>query len=144
MSSATDKHGQDHLELVCLYALEALPSSEGRASEAHIAACAHCQRELDTLRPIVESFVSWPTDVLRPPTSLRGHLAQRIAANTGGEPVLVQSHGWAEPRWEEVAPGISCKLLSTDTQQHAGTPRPRSRICASPPCGSRRIASAGR
>jgi len=76
MSSATDKHGQDHLELVCLYALEALPSSEGPASEAHIAACAHCQRELDTLRPIVESFVSWPTDVLRPPTSVRGHLRE--------------------------------------------------------------------
>jgi hypothetical protein len=71
MSSATDKHGQDHLELVCLYALEALPSSEVTALEAHISACAHCQRELETLRPIVESFVSWPTDVLRPSTSLR-------------------------------------------------------------------------
>ena len=91
MSSATDKHGQDHLELVCLYALEALPSSEALALEAHISACAHCQRELETLRPIVESFVSWPTDVLRPPTSLRGRLAQRIAADTGVEPVLVQS-----------------------------------------------------
>jgi len=116
MSSATDKHGQDHLELVCLYALEALPSSEALALEAHISACAHCQRELETLRPIVESFVSWPTDVLRPPTSLRGRLAQRIAADAGGEPVLVRSQRWAEPEWEEVAPGISCKLLSTDTQ----------------------------
>jgi anti-sigma factor ChrR (cupin superfamily) len=118
MSSATDKHGQDHSELVCLYALEALPSSEVPALEAHISACAHCQQELDTLRPIVESFVSWPTDVLRPSTSLRGRLAQRIAADTGGKAVWVQPQRWAEPEWEEVAPGISCKLLATDTQSH--------------------------
>jgi anti-sigma factor ChrR (cupin superfamily) len=24
---------------------------------------------------------------------------------------------WAEPEWEEVAPGISCKLLSSDSQR---------------------------
>src|SRR5258705_6548561 len=118
MSSATDKHGQDHSELVCLYALEALPSSEVPALEAPISTCAQCPQELDTLRPIVESFVSWPTDVLRPSTSLRGRLAQRIAADTGRKAVWVQPQRWAEPEWEEVAPGISCKLLATDTQSH--------------------------
>ena len=25
---------------------------------------------------------------------------------------------WAEPEWEEVAPGILCKLLATDTEKH--------------------------
>ena len=116
MSSATDKHGQDHLELVCLYALEALPSSEALALEAHISACAHCQRELETLRPIVESFVSWPTDVLRPSASLQKRLASRIAAETGSDPVLPAARAWNEPEWEEVAPEIFCKILATDTQ----------------------------
>jgi hypothetical protein len=25
---------------------------------------------------------------------------------------------WSEPEWEEVAPGISCKLLATDSEEH--------------------------
>jgi anti-sigma factor ChrR (cupin superfamily) len=71
---------------------------------------------LETLRPTIDSFVSWPTDVLRPSASLRERLAQRIAAETGGKPVLPAPQRWAEPEWKEVAPGISCKLLATDTE----------------------------
>jgi len=70
------------------------------------------------LRPIIDSFVSWPTDVLRPAASLQGRLARRIAAETGGEPVLPARRQWSEPEWEEVAPGISCKLLATDAEKH--------------------------
>jgi hypothetical protein len=116
MSSASDKHGQHHAELLSLYALQALPSSEVAAFEAHVSACADCQHELETLRPTIDSFVSWPTDVLRPSASLRERLAQRIAAETGGKPVLPAPQRWAEPEWKEVAPGISCKLLATDTE----------------------------
>jgi anti-sigma factor ChrR (cupin superfamily) len=25
---------------------------------------------------------------------------------------------WVEPEWEQVAPGIECKLLATDTERH--------------------------
>jgi anti-sigma factor ChrR (cupin superfamily) len=25
---------------------------------------------------------------------------------------------WFEPNWEEVAPGIACKMLATDTERH--------------------------
>ena len=25
---------------------------------------------------------------------------------------------WTEPEWEQVAPGIECKLLATDTERH--------------------------
>ena len=25
---------------------------------------------------------------------------------------------WSEPEWEQVAPGIECKLLATDTERH--------------------------
>jgi hypothetical protein len=38
---------------------------EVAATEAHIASCPDCQRELESLRPVVNRFVSWPTDVLR-------------------------------------------------------------------------------
>ena len=117
MSSATDKHGQEHSELVCLYALEALPSSEVPALKAHMSTCAQCQDELEALRPVVESFASWPTDLLRPSASLRERLARSIAADTGDAPVFVPRR-WVEPEWEDVAPGISCKLLATDTQDH--------------------------
>src|SRR3546814_4461900 len=49
------------------------------AAEAHIASCPDCQRELESLRPVVDRFVAWPTDVLRPTTSLQARLALRIA-----------------------------------------------------------------
>jgi len=117
MSSASDKHGHGHSERVCLYALQALPAIEVPALEAQIASCAECQHELGTLRPVVDSFVSWPTDVLRPSTSLWQRLEQRIAPEARGESGSATSQDWTEPEWEEVAPGISCKLLATDTER---------------------------
>jgi anti-sigma factor ChrR (cupin superfamily) len=118
MSPALDRNHCDQAELVCAYAMQALPSSEVPAVESHISSCSHCRRELETLRPIIDSFVSWPTDVLRPAASLQGRLARRISAQTGGEPVLPATRQWSEPEWEEVAPGIFCKLLATDTEKH--------------------------
>ena len=100
------------------YALGALPSREIAFAEAQISACADCQQEMKTLRPLIGSFVSWPTDVLRPSASLWGPLAQRIAEETGKEPVFPPSQLPAKPDWEEAAPGISCKLLATDTEKN--------------------------
>ena len=119
MSGASDQHGCDQTELLYAYALQALPSSEALAMETHISTCSDCRQEMATLRPIVDSFVAWPTDVLRPSTSLWGRLTQRIAAETGAEPVSAAPPAprWTEPDWEEVAPGISCKLLATDTDK---------------------------
>ena len=105
-------------ELTSAYAAQALPAADVAAAEAHIAGCPHCQRELEALRPVVDRFVSWPTDVLRPPTSLQARLAQRIAAETGKEPVPPPAPQWREPDWEQVAPGIECKLLATDGARH--------------------------
>ncbi len=116
MSSGSGKHDRDQ-ELVFLYALQALPSSDVPAVEAHLAACADCRHELETLVPIVGGFVAWPTDVLRPSAALRDGLARRIAAETGGEPVAPGPRRWPEPAWEDVAPGISCKLLATDPER---------------------------
>src|SRR5688572_28828767 len=58
------------------------------------------------------------TDILKPAASLQERLARRIAAETGVEPVLPATPQWSEPEWEEVAPGISCKLLATDAEKH--------------------------
>ena len=105
-------------EAICAYALQVLPESEMAAAEAHIASCAECRRELDSLRPVVDSFAAWPTDVLRPTASLQPRLARRIAEETGKDAVLPPTREWAEPEWEQVAPGIECKLLATDEERH--------------------------
>ena len=105
-------------EATCAYAAQALEARELAAAEAHIASCPECQRELASLRPVIDSFVAWPTDVLRPTTSLQERLARRIAEETGKPPVPPPARGWSEPEWEQVAPGIECKLLATDTEGH--------------------------
>jgi hypothetical protein len=68
-----DRNPCEQSEVTCAYAAQALAASEVAAAEAHIASCADCQRELESLRPVVNRFVSWPTDVLRPTTSMQGH-----------------------------------------------------------------------
>ena len=105
-------------ELACAYALKVLPASEVAAVEAHIAACPDCQRELENLQPIVDRLVCWPTDVLRPTTSLQERLALRIAQETGKRPVLPPPQDRSEPEWEQVATGIECKLLAADRERH--------------------------
>jgi ChrR Cupin-like domain len=104
-------------EITCAYAAQALAPSEVAAAEAHIASCRDCRRELESLRPVVDRFVSWPTDVLRPTISLQDRLALRIAEDTGRAPVPPPAQQWSEPEWEQVAPGIECKLLASDTER---------------------------
>ena len=120
--SSFDTNRCERSEATCAYALQVLPASEVAAAEAHIASCPDCQREVQSLRPVIDSLVSWPTDVLRPTTSLQARLAHRIAEETGREPVPPPARrgeqAWSEPDWEQVAPGIECKLLATDTERH--------------------------
>jgi anti-sigma factor ChrR (cupin superfamily) len=118
MTPAVDKNPCEQAEMVAAYAVQALSPGALPTVEAHIASCPHCQRELEALRPVMDAFVCWPTDVLRPVASLQERLAQRIAEETDGKPVLAQHTDWREPAWEEVAPGISCKLLATDEETH--------------------------
>lgn len=102
-------------DLVYAYALDALPAAQAAGLLEHLAACAECRRELATLRPVIESFAGWPRDILRPPNLLWVKVAHRIGVDPG-----VGAQGarqWSEPDWEEVAPGISCKLLATDVER---------------------------
>jgi anti-sigma factor ChrR (cupin superfamily) len=62
----------------------------------------------------LDSLICWPTDVLRPASSLQVRLAHRIAKESGGPMVPPPPRRRLEPEWEEVAPQIECKLLATD------------------------------
>jgi len=101
-----------HSGTTCAYALDALPPGEAAAARAHIDHCADCQQELENLRPVIDRLAAWPTDILRPPASLQARLAERLGQETGAR--TVPPPRWSEPDWQEVAPGIQCKLLATD------------------------------
>jgi anti-sigma factor ChrR (cupin superfamily) len=116
MSTVHDDRCQQ-IDATCAYALDAVPLSERPAIQAHIDACVDCRRELESLRPVIDRFVAWPADVLRPSASLPARLARRIADETGTQPVLPSAPQWSEPDWEPVAPGIACKLLATDPER---------------------------
>jgi anti-sigma factor ChrR (cupin superfamily) len=95
-----------------------LPAGEAAAAAAHIASCADCRRELESLRAVTDRLAAWPTDLLRPSGALRERLAQRISVESGRPPAPVPARQWSEPEWEQVAPGIECKLLATDEGTH--------------------------
>jgi anti-sigma factor RsiW len=105
-------------ETTCAYALQVLAPSGVSAAEAHIDSCPDCQRELASLRPMVDRFACWPADVLRPSASLKARLARRIADEMGREPLSPPAPRRPDPEWEQVSPGIECKLLATDADRH--------------------------
>jgi anti-sigma factor ChrR (cupin superfamily) len=104
-------------EHVSLYGLGALPAEESAAIEAHLPGCAECRHELEQTRQTVDAFVAWPTDLLSPPASLQARLASRIAAEEKSHTITPPPRVYREPEWEEVAPGIYCKILATDTER---------------------------
>ena len=114
--SSERKHCEQ-TELVSAYAVRALAANEAAAMEAHLASCERCREELAALRPIVEGFTAWPTDLLRAPASVQERLADRIARETGAGRVVPPSRQWQEPGWKQVAPGIECKLLAQDEKR---------------------------
>jgi hypothetical protein len=116
MNSNSGTHTQEHLDLVFLLALQALPPGEIASVEAQISSCADCRQEVETLRPIVHSFVGWSTDVLRPAESLWGRLAKRIASETATEPFVPPLEAALKPEWEEAAPGIHVKILARNAE----------------------------
>jgi quercetin dioxygenase-like cupin family protein len=116
MDKESDAHDQEHLDLLYLFALQALPPQEIAAAEAQIASCEDCRRVLETLRPVLESLVGWPTDVLRPAESLWDRLANRISGETGAPPVAPPSEPEVKPESEEPAPGIRVKILARNAE----------------------------
>ena len=117
MSVTRDDRRCVEVDRVSAYALGALPPSEATTMGAHIEVCWDCRRELETLRPTIDSLVSWPGGLLYPRSSLWDQLVERIADEADTKPVPSPPSDWCEPAWEEVAPGISCKLLASDPQR---------------------------
>jgi len=115
MNSKPDTHSQEHMDLVFLFALHALPAPEIVSVEAQISSCEDCRQEIETLRPIIRSFVGWSTDVLRPAESLWDRLAKRIASETA-TPFVPPLEAPVKPEWEEAAPGIHVKILATNAE----------------------------
>jgi quercetin dioxygenase-like cupin family protein len=116
MSSKSEKHDEHHLETASLYALQALSADEVSVFEDHLSTCAECLREIETLRPIIGSFASWPTDVLRPPSSLWKRLSQRISNESGAKPVSPAARQPSKAEWAKVADGLFCKLITVDAE----------------------------
>jgi len=114
MSSPPGRHDEDHLETAALYSLQVLSASESSVFEDHLFTCEECRREIETLRLIIGSFVSWPTDLLRPPTDLWKRLSQRISEESGAELVSRPTRLTTRPEWEKSAAGIFCKVLAVD------------------------------
>lgn len=116
MSSRNIQARCEHVDLVGVYALDALSPEEMASMQLHIAGCNDCQQELEIVRPVVDAFAAWPTDVVRPSpsASLWDQVARRVTDGTEKEPLPRLRGEWTEPEWEEVAPGIRCKLLATD------------------------------
>lgn len=105
----------EHAEALHLYALDALPTAERSAMADHLDECAECRNELGTLRPVVGSFIRWPSDVLPASRSLWDRVAERITpAGSAGAAAVQARSSWIEPDWQKVAPGIEVKILSTD------------------------------
>jgi hypothetical protein len=94
----------------------ALPPSELAAFQVQLAECSECRKELEELQPTVDALVAWPTSVLRPAASLWDRLAQRVAADTGMVAAPTPATHEDPRDWDDVAPGISVKILAADEQ----------------------------
>src|SRR5436190_20729275 len=112
MNSTPGVHSQEHLDLVFLFVLQVLSPNEMASVEAQISSCEDCRQEIETLRPILRSFVGWYTDVLRPAESLWARLAKRIASDGDTQPFVSPLDAPVKPEWEEAAPGIHVKILA--------------------------------
>lgn len=116
MSASPNLVQCEQADLLSVHALRAIPADEVPEVEAHLAACGDCRDRLEALHRIVAAFSLWPKDVFQPSATLRERLAQRIAAQSAAQPASPSQPQWSEPAWEQVAPGISCKLFATDTE----------------------------
>ena len=116
MSSTSQDRCCIEIDRVSAFALGVLDTGDLAGVEAHLAACSDCRDEVAAMKRVFGAFAHWPTDLLRPSPSMWERLAGRIAAGADRESTAVPSRRGPQPKWEEVAPGISYKLLAADTE----------------------------
>ncbi|HEX6638506.1 MAG TPA: cupin domain-containing protein [Steroidobacteraceae bacterium] len=100
------------------YALSAAPEADPQLA-AHLRSCPRCSSDLASLKSTVEALAGWPGEELKPADSLWSKLAQRIG-NEGWSAVedeLELPSQWPDIEWDQPAPGVFCKVLSTDVEQ---------------------------
>jgi quercetin dioxygenase-like cupin family protein len=97
--------------MACALAVGALSADEVDGARSHLTSCGHCTRELETLQEVVDALVAWPTDVLRPRDAVWWRVLERV-----GAPASVGPPHARGPAWRSVAPGISCCVLTADTE----------------------------
>jgi anti-sigma factor ChrR (cupin superfamily) len=117
--NSTDRiQGCGQVESASAYALHALAANERTEFESHLASCAECRREVESLGPVVGLLADWPSEVLQPSVSLWSRLSRRIAPAGEEANETEQAASWVEPKWEQAAPGISVRMLATDAVRH--------------------------
>ncbi|HEY0938647.1 MAG TPA: cupin domain-containing protein [Steroidobacter sp.] len=123
MSARSENKRCEQAQLVACYALAMLDGSEADSMAAHLAVCSECQREYDLVGGLTSALSAWRDQDLPRPAPLWDSLLQRISkVPQKGAPAAVApgaafAPDWSEPQWQQAAPGITCKLLSTDEQQ---------------------------
>jgi anti-sigma factor ChrR (cupin superfamily) len=123
MSSFDEKARCERADLVAPYALSTLDRGESEVMQAHLPGCADCQREFEAIAPVTDALSAWRTQSFPPPMPLWDRVLERLdkrseqikAPSAASE--SARAAGWREPEWRNVAPGIACKLLSTDSEQ---------------------------
>lgn len=107
---------------VPLYLLAALSPDETESMAAHLISCAECRQEHGAVSLLTEALTAWRNDALLPTIPLWQRLSDRIKGSSrlavSSSPTSMSSDvvAWPPTRWQEVAPGISCKILSTDRE----------------------------
>lgn len=123
MSTLDSKARCERADLVAPYALSTLDRGQAQAMQAHLPACADCQREFEAIAPVTDALSAWRTQHLPTPPALWDRLLERIGKQPHQSPapsvasVAASGVGWADSEWRNVAPGIACKLLSTDRER---------------------------
>lgn len=130
MSARSEKNKRcEQTQLVASYALAVLDGTEASSMAAHLAECPECQREYDSIGGLSTALSAWRGQDLPRPAPLWDSLLQRISQSSQKQPpqkapVAVASaaqsslaQDWPEPQWQQAAPGITCKLLSTDDEK---------------------------
>jgi len=117
MNSKSDQHDCENTWTWCSCTPCSLSRrANSRRGSSYLRVC-ECRQEMETLRPIIGSFVPWPTDVLRPlllyGDALRSESQRRQEGASAPSSQLL-----AKTRMGRSGACISVKLLATDTEKN--------------------------
>lgn len=119
--------GLDHAEWAALHALGALTPEECVSFEQHLAGCAICQLEMQTMQDVADQIALSVS--IAPPERLRANVLAQAAANASALPkgILFQRGGLLVSRSNELSwescpiPGVWSKTLWVDTHRKYST-----------------------